>query len=277
MGKSRPFRFLVSVVAMLTAAVVAPQLASAGSREEPIAVELVVMTQPLQTGCHGSTFAVVDDLPDAAEYHVTWTSTTAPGREYTEIFNRHYRGHLQFSKFPTWSPGKGRIAGLLAAHSADGPGTAEEDCTTVRATDQAKYAVARASVIRYTPVVPRPKAPAYELSSVAVAQQMHGPTGMDACTVGHFVSFPAVPGALRYRITITDTLASIRPRTYTKVVEASKVNPTPPAKTKLRPYRKAGRIGHYLFSQKVGGWGCRHAEWQVAEAIKKVTVKAEKT
>lgn len=275
MRKSR-FRFLVSVVAMLIAAVIASQLASAGSREEPIAVELVVMTQASTTGCHGSTFAVVDDLPDAAEYRVTWTSTTAPGREYTVIFNRHYRGHIQFSKFPTWSPGKGRIAGLLVANSGDGPGTAEQDCTNVRAEHQANYAVARASVIRYKPNAPAPKAAAYQLSSVAVAQRMHGPTGMDACTVGHFVSFRAVPGALRYRITITDTLTG-GTRTYTKVVEASKVNPTPPAKTKLRPYKKAGRIGHYLFSQKVGGWGCRHAEWKVAEAIKKVTVKAEKT
>ena len=275
MRKSRS-RFLVSVVAMLIAAVFASQLASAGSREEPIAVELVVMTQASTTGCHGSTFAVVNDLPDAAEYRVTWTSTAAPGREYTVIFNRHYRGHLQFSKFPTWSPGKGRIAGLLVANSSDGPGTAEEDCTNVRATHQARYAVARASVVRYTPNAPAPKAAAYQLSSVAVAQQMHGPTGMDACTVGHFVSFRAVPGALRYRITITDTLAGSL-RTYTKVVEASKVNPTPPAKTKLRPYKKAGRIGHYLFAQKVSGWGCRHAEWKAAEAIKKVTVKAEKT
>ena len=194
MGKSRRFRFLVSVVAMLTAAVVASQFASAGSREEPIAVELVVMTQASTTGCHGSTFAVVDDLPDAAEYRVTWTSTTAPGREYTQVFNRHNRGKLQFSKFPTWSPGTGRIAGLLVANSSDGPGTAEADCTNVRAMHQARYAVARASVIRYTPTAPAPKAAAYQLSSVAVAQQMHGPTGMDACTVGHFVSFPAVRG-----------------------------------------------------------------------------------
>lgn len=276
MDKSRPFRFPVTVVAILTAAVVAPQLASAGSREEPIAVELVVMTQPLQTGCHGSIFAVVDDLADAAEYRVISTRTDAPGREYTLIFNRHERGSLQFTKLPTWSPGSGRIAGLLITGSLDGPGTAEEDCAKVRADYEARFAVARATVIRYTRNVPAPKAPAYEVASIATAPRNDGPSGKDSCTVAHFVSFPAVPGALRYRITITDTLTGGR-RTYTTVVEASKVNPAPPAETKLRPYKKAGRIGHYLFFQKVGGWGCTHAEWEVAEAIKKVTVKAEKT
>ncbi len=63
---------------------------------------------------------------------------------------------------------------------------------------------------------------------------------------------------------------------YTKVVEASKVNPTPPAATKLRQYKKAGRLVHYLGSGKVSNWGCTHGEWEIAEAIKQVTVKAEK-
>jgi hypothetical protein len=270
------FRYSMVVSATVLAAVVAPQLASAASREEPIGAEIVVMTQASGSGCHASIFAVVNDLPDAAEYRVIWTRTDAPGREYTEIFNRHYRGHLQFSKFPTWSPGTGKVAGLLGAHSGDGPGSAEEDCVSVRAADEARYAVARATVVRYTPNAPAPKAAAYELSSVATGPAKHGPTGLDGCTLGHFVSFPAVPGAVRYRITVTDTLFSSRPRTKTKVVEASKVNPTPPAETKLRPYKKAGRIGHFLFADKVGGWGCVHAEWEAAESIEKVSVKAEK-
>ena len=276
MRRRLPLRFSMAVSTAVLAAVVAPQLASAASREETITAEHVVMTQPSGSGCHVSNFLVVPDFPDAAEYRVTWTRTSAPGREYTLVFNRHYRGHLQFSKFPTWSPGAGRVAGLISAGSSDGPGTADEDCASVRADAEASIGVARASVIRYTRDVPAPKAAAYELSSVATGPAKHGPTGLDGCTLGHFVSFPAVPGAVRYRITVTDTLFSSRPRTKTKVVEASKVNPTPPAETKLRPYKKAGRIGHFLFADKVGGWGCVHAEWDAAESIEKVTVTAEK-
>ncbi len=275
MVKRSSVRILVLSATVLSA-LVAPQLASARSREEPISVKLVAMTQPLQTGCHGSTFAVVADLADAAEYHVTWTSTTAPGREYTLIFNRHERGNLQFTEFPTWSPGKGLVAGLLVGNSSDGPGTAEEDCTTVRAKHEANYAVVRATVIRYTPDVPKLKAPAYQLSSIAVTGRNDGPSGKDTCMVAHFVTFPAIPGALRYRITITDKITGVL-RSYTKVVDAADVNPNPPAATKLRPYRKAGRIGHYLLASKVGRWGCTHAEWFVAERVMKVTVKAEKS
>lgn len=275
MANRRPFRTAALVTAAALALLALPGLASAGATEEPIDVELVTLTKPGASGggCHASTFAVVADAPDVAEYRVTWTSTTAPGREYTQVFNRHERGNLQFSKFPTWRPDNGKVAGLLVANSLDGPG---DDCAVILARHKESYAVARATVLRYTQDVPAATAVAYEVRSRPAPPRNDGPTAEDACTLAHFVTFPQVAGAKRYRITIIDSLTGVR-RTSTTVVEAEKANPAPPASSGIRPYKRAGRIGHLMITLTKPNWGCRYQEWQVSERVEKVTVKAEKT
>lgn len=275
MGESRTCRVVLVSLAAAVAAVAVPQLAVAGAREEQIPAQLVTKTQPSGTGCHASTFAVVADAPDVAQFSVTWTSTAAPGREYTQVFNRHERGNLPSSQFPTWSPGAGKVAGLLVANSLDGPGDAAGDCTTIEAEHKQRYAVARATVTRYVPDRPTGKAAAYEVRSVAATQANEGSTGKDSCVLAHFVSFPPVAGAKRYRITVTDSITGVR-RTRTTVVDAAGVNPSPPASSGIRPYRRAGRLGHLLYTQTKPGWGCRYQEWQVAAQVEKVVVTAER-
>ena len=93
------------------------QPSSAVTSEQSVAAKMVVMTQAGATsGCHGSIFAVVPDLPDAAVYRVTLHRTDGNQSGIVE-FNRHERGSLQFSLFAKWNPGAGQVAGLMVKPS----------------------------------------------------------------------------------------------------------------------------------------------------------------
>jgi hypothetical protein len=267
--------FLATLGLAATAALL-PDATLAGTVERPIPAQMVVMTQPSGSGCHGSIFAVVADHPDAAEYRVTVVRTDGSPEGSLVTFNRHERGSMQFSKLATWNPGSGKVAGLLSTGSGDGPGTADEDCVNVKSSYEARFSIKDARVVLHTANRPRPGKPAYELKTVAVPPANDGFTGKDACTVYHFVSVPVVKGAVRYRITIVDTIVGAeRTRDYT--LAPADFDPKPPAGSKVAPLKAgAGRLGHYLFSQTKGGYGCKHAEWKAATAIKKLTVKAER-
>ena len=89
------------------------QAAPAVTIEQPVTAKMVIMTQPgANGGCHGSIFAVVPDLPDAAVYRVTLHRTDGNLSGVVE-FNRHERGSLQVYELPEVEPGTGEIAGLL--------------------------------------------------------------------------------------------------------------------------------------------------------------------
>ena len=232
---------------------------------------MVIMTEPGATGngCHGSIFAVVPDFPDAAEYRVIYTRTDAGAREYPVTFNRHYRGKMQFSKFPTWSPGAGKIAGLLGTGSADGPG---DDCANIRASYESRFAIKSAVVVRYTPDRPRAGAAAVELRSVAIPPAMHGTTGKDGCAVNIFFTVPKVKGAVEYRFKLTDAITGVT-RTNVYVINPGKLKK---AAAGTPAYKSTTRLGQFYATKHVGGWGCTNAEWKVASAIKSVSFTARK-
>lgn len=273
MRAPRSTRLLMLAVAGATVAL-APQVASAASTEEPIAVELVTLTKPKpNNNCHVSTFAVVEDRPDVAEFRVVYTQSNVPGREFTLVFNRHHRGKIQFADtYKTWSPGPGKVAGFVAWGAGGGPSDGDF-CAKLEAVHKERYAVARATVVRYTPTAPGPKAGAIEFASVAVPPANHGTTGKDSCKVGRFATFPAVKGAKRYRITITSMVGTVQ-TTRTISVDAARVSAKPTDPT-LRPLRRAGKLVHFLGSTMVYRWGCTQPEWMAAEAIRKVIVSAE--
>lgn len=276
---SRQFRWYLgaaSMVAALLAVQVLPaDEASAGTITQEIVAKMVVMTQPLDTGCHGSIFAVVKDLPDAAEFRVTFARTDAPGQTTVVVFNRHERGSLQFSKFPKWSPGAGQIAGLLTWGGLDGPGGPGDDCAAIRADYGSRFSITDARVVRYTAAPPRAGRAAVEVRTAAAPPANDGPTGKDSCAMNLFVTVPKIKGAVRYRVRVTQAITGVL-GTSEIVIEPGKLNTTGPPGTKLKPYRSTSRFGHFHLFLERGLFGCRHAEWKLAQAIKKVTFTVEK-
>ncbi|MCY7301722.1 MAG: hypothetical protein LH654_01525 [Thermoleophilia bacterium] len=225
-------------------------------------------------GCHGSIFAVVPDFPDAAEYRVTHLRTDVPGVETVAVFNRHERGSLQFTNFPKWRPGPGQIAGLLTSGGLDGNG---DDCADIRADYAARFSIKDAVVVRYTAGPPPKTRGAVEVRYVPTPPPNDGPSGKDGCAINLFVSVPKVKGAVRYRVRITQKLVGVL-GTSDLVIEPGKLNTKGPTGTKAKPYQpSAGRVGTFYVSLQRDAWGCKNAEWWVAQNIKKVTYKVETT
>jgi hypothetical protein len=249
------------------------QTALAVTIEQPVTAKMVIMTQAGATGgCHGSIFAVVPDLPDAAVYRVTLHRTDGDQTGVVE-FNRHERGSLQFTSFPKWSPGGRQIAGLLTWGSLDGAG---DDCAAIRADYEARFSITGANVVRYTPTEPAAKAAAYEVKSVATLPPNDGIDGKDGCATYQWVTAPLVKGAVTYRIKVVESIVGVL-RTNNLVLTPAQMNGKPPAGVKAAPYKSAGRLGYWYAFQQRDGRGCRYAEWQIATAVKSVKlVKVDK-
>ena len=250
------------------------QAAPAVTVEQPVTAKMVIMTQAggAEGGCHGSIFAVVPDLPDAAVYRITLHRTDGNQSGIVE-FNRHERGSLQFTKFPKWNPGPGKIAGLLTSGGLDGTG---DDCADIRADYAARFSITAAKVVRYTPNKPAAKAAAYEVRSVATLPPNDGFSGKDGCATYQWVTVPVVKGAVKYRIKVVEAIVG-PVRTVNLVLTPAQMNGKPPAGTKAAPYKRPGRLGYWYAFQQRDGWGCRNAEWQIATAIKSVKlVKVDK-
>jgi hypothetical protein len=266
------FGAVAAVGGLLALQALQADVASAGTIEQKITAQMVVKTAPVGSGCGGSLFAVVKDLPDAAEYRVTVARTDLPGQDGVVVFNRHDRGQLQFTPFAKWSPGAGKIAGLLTWGSGDGPG---DDCAAVTADYASRFSIKDARVVRYTADPPRAGRAAVEVRTAATPPANDGPSGKDGCAMNLFVTVPKVKGAVRYRVRVTQTIVGVL-GTSDIVIEPGKLNAKGPAGTKLQPYRSPSRLGHfYLFLQR-DLYGCRHAEWWLSRQIKNVTFRVER-
>lgn len=220
-------------------------------------------TGPSGSGCHGSTWVVVPDLPKAASYLLTWRNTTLPGRVYTMEFNRHERGAIGGGWVPEdLTVGDDEIAARVVVNTTSGT------CDSIELQHQQRYVFDKVVVTEFTANVPSGDQPGYTAILEPRTPASDGPDGKDSCTLHNFISVPVVPGAASYTVKLTQRIYGSGQLTDTRIVthtlKPSDFDPTTPDAPGVGDYSVRGRLGHYLGAFKFGGArGCTYAAQQM--------------
>lgn len=228
---------LAAVAAALPASAVAGETVTAGD------VELERRILPVPAGgCLAVWWVIVDDLPDVAEYSVLLRRTSPSPAERTEPFNRFTLNNIWAGTAYDYPAPAGKLH-KQAFQASSSPLCSVELFQVWEAVS--------ARVTQFTVDPPVPGKAAIELDLVQKG---------DGCEAVMRLSVPRVATAKEYRVQYETDLAS--GRTTTRLTLApSAFNSSPRLPAGFAPYRRSGRLGHYIRSA-TGARGCTELAWR---------------